>query len=62
MRHQVQDHFGIAVGLKNGSAALQVPPQFAGVGDIAIVRHRNAALMRSHRERLRIQQRSIARG
>ena len=59
---QVQDHFGIAVGLKDGSFAFQFPAQFGGVGDVAVVRHRDAALVAVHREGLRVEHPAIAGG
>ena len=60
VRHQVQDHFGVAVGLEDGAAPLQLRAHFDGVGDVAVVRHRHAALVAGDREGLRVQQRRIA--
>ena len=60
VRHQVQDHFGVARCLEDGPAPLQVGAQFRRVGDVAVVRHRHAALVAGHRKRLRVQQHRIA--
>ncbi len=62
VRHQVQDHLGIAIGLEDGAAPLQLRAQLNGVGDVAVVRHRHLAFIAGHREGLRIQQRRVARG
>ena len=62
VRHQVQDDFGIAGGLEDGAAASQVAAQFGGVGDVAVVRHRHAALVAGHGEGLGVEQHGIAGG
>ena len=36
--------------------------QFGGVGDVAVVRHRDLALVAGHRKRLRVQQHRVAGG
>ena len=61
-RHQVQNHFGIARGLEDGAVAFQLAAQFGGVGDVAVVRHRDVALVAGHRKRLRVEQHRIAGG
>ena len=45
MRHQMQDDFGIAGGLKDGAASFQILAQFGGVGDVAVVRDRDRPLL-----------------
>jgi hypothetical protein len=50
------------VGLEDGAAPLQLRAQFGGVGDVAVVRHRDAALVAGHRKRLRVQQHRVAGG
>ena len=42
--------------------AFQFRAQFGGVGDVAVVRHRDAAFVARHRKRLRVQQHRIAGG
>ena len=44
VRHQVQDHLGIAIGLEDGAAPLQLRAQLNGVGDVAVARRRHAAV------------------
>ena len=61
-RHQVQNDFGIAGRLKDGSFALQIAPQLRRVGDVAVVRHRDLSLVARHQERLRVEQYGIAGG
>ena len=41
---------------------LQIGAQFGGVGDVAVVRDRDLALVAGHRERLRVEQHGIAGG
>ena len=45
MRHQMQNHFGIARRLENRAARFQIRAQFRCVGDVAVVRDRNPALV-----------------
>ena len=59
-RHQMQDHFGVAGSLEDGAFAFQIAPQFGGVGDVAVVRHRDLALIAGHRKRLGVQQHCVA--
>ena len=42
--------------------ALQLGAQFGGVGDVAVVRHRDLALVAGHRKRLRVEQHRVAGG
>ena len=60
--HQMQDHFGIAGSLEDRAFPLQFAAQFGRVGDVAVVRHRELALVAGHRERLGIEQNGIAGG
>ena len=46
--------FGIARRLEDGPFALEFAPQFRGIGDVAVVRHRDAAFVAGDRERLRV--------
>ena len=61
-RNQVDDHFGIAVRLKNRSLALQPARTSPAFDQIAVMRHRNRAFIRLHQNRLRVQQRRVAGG
>ena len=58
----MQNDFGIARSLEDGTFALQLAPQFAGIGDIAVVRDRDLSLVAVDGERLRVQQHRIAGG
>ncbi len=60
--HQVQNHFGVAGCLKDGPFALQFAPQFARVGDVAVVRHRDLSLIAVHRKWLGVQKHRVAGG
>ena len=44
-RHQMHDHFRVAVGLEDGAAMLQLAPPLAGVRQVAVVRHGHLALV-----------------
>jgi hypothetical protein len=57
---KVQDHFGIAVGLKNRTFAFQFAAQLGGVGDVPVVRYSDLALVAGHRKRLRVEQHCVA--
>jgi hypothetical protein len=61
-RDQVNDDFGIAVGLKNRALTLQSRANLGGIDQVAIVRHGNRPFVRLHQNRLRIQQRRVAGG
>ena len=56
-RDQMHDHFGVAGGLKNRSAMLQLPAQLERVGQIAVVRQREFAFVAINHHRLRVHQR-----
>src|ERR1700735_3861123 len=58
----MQDYFGIAGGLKNGSLTLQVAPELPRVGDVAVVRHGDLPFVARDEKRLRVQQDGIAGG
>src|ERR1700689_3828174 len=58
----MQNHFGIAGRLKDGSLTLQVASQFLGVSDVAVVRYGDLSLITRDEKRLRIQQDGIAGG
>jgi hypothetical protein len=60
--HQVQDHFGVARRLKNGAFPLEFGAELGGIGDIAVVRHRDAALVACNGKRLSVEQHRIAGG
>jgi hypothetical protein len=47
MRHQVEHDFGIAGGLEDGAAAAEVGAQFRGIGDVAVVRDGDLALLQT---------------
>ena len=59
---QMHKNFGVAIGLKNGPAMLQLAPPFRGVRQIAVVADGNFALVAVDHDRLRIEQRFVARG
>ena len=61
-RDQVNDDFGVAVGLKNRALALQPRAHLHGVDQVAVVRHGNRSFVRLHQNRLRIQQRRVSGG
>ncbi len=60
MRDQVQDDFGIAGGLEDRPFALQILAQLGRVGDVAVVRDREASFITSDREGLGVEQHGIA--
>jgi len=53
----VDDHFSIAIRLKNRTLALQLTADFRRIHKIAIVRYSDRAFIRLHQNRLSIQQR-----
>ena len=59
--HQVRDDFGVASGVKDGSALLDRPPQGVAVGQVAVVGDRQRALVALDVERLRIARADVAR-
>ncbi len=61
-RDQVNDHFGVAVGLEDRSLGLQPMPNFLRVHQVAVVGQRNHALVRLHHDGLSVEQRRIAGG
>ena len=61
-RHQVHDHFGVAGGLEDRAAMFERAAQLAGVGEIAVVRQRQLALVAIDDDGLRVDQRSVAGG
>ena len=62
VRHQMEDHFGVARCLENGPARFEIGAQFRGIGDVAVVRHRDPALVAMHRKRLGVALHRIAGG
>ena len=61
-RHQVGDHFGVAGRLKDRSRDLELVTQAVAVGQVAVVRDRQGALVALDVEGLRILTSSVARG
>ena len=61
-RHQVHDHFGVAGGLENRAAMFEGAAQLAGVGEVAVVRQRELALVAIDDDGLRVDQRGVAGG
>ena len=59
--NQVQNHFGVAGRLKNRPAVFEFFPKFRRVGDVAVVRHRDPALIAVHGKRLRVARHGVAR-
>ena len=53
-RNQVNNDFGIAVGLKNRALAFEPGAQFLGIYQISIVRQPHHSLVRLHANRLRV--------
>ena len=62
VRHQVEHDFGIAGRLEDGAAAAEVGAQFGGIGDVAVVRDGDLALVADHGERLGVEQHGVAGG
>src|SRR5579862_7194113 len=56
----MENDFGIARSLEDGSVALQIIAQFGGIGDIAVMRHRKLSLIAGHGERLGVQKIGIS--
>ena len=61
-RDQVHHDFGVAGGLKDGALLLKLGANFERIGEIAVVRQRDLALVALHHDGLRIEQRRIAGG
>ena len=61
-RNQVDDDFGVAGGLEDGALLLQAGANFQRIGDVAVVRQRDLALVALHHDGLRVEQRRIAGG
>ena len=55
VRDQVNDDFGVAVGLEDRALGLQAMPDFLRVHQVAVVGQRNHALVRLHHDGLRIE-------
>ncbi len=58
----MHDDFGIAGGLENRAAMLEVAAQFGGIGEIAVVRQGQLAFIAIDDDGLRVDQRGIAGG
>src|SRR3981189_1853528 len=58
----MEDEFGVAVGLENGAAMLELAAPLGGVGEIAVVAERDFALVAIDHDGLRVEQRLVARG
>ena len=58
----MHNHFGVARGLKNRPVLLQPRAHFKRINEVAVVRQRNLPFVALHHDRLRIQQRRVARG
>ncbi len=56
----MDDHLGVAVGLENRSLLIQLRPDFRCVGDVAVMRQRDLALVAVHHDGLRVEQRRIS--
>ena len=61
-RDQVNDDFGVAVGLEDRSLGLQAMPNFLRIHQVAVVGQRNHALVRLHHDGLSVEERRIAGG
>ena len=59
---QMHHDFSVAGGLKDGALLLQLGMDFVRVGDVAVVRQRNLALVAFHHDGLRVEQGRIAGG
>ncbi len=59
---QVNDDFSVAAGLEDRASRFHASANFSGVGEIAIVRQRDHALVRLHHDRLSVQQSGVAGG
>ena len=59
-RDEVDDHFGVAGRLEDRAAAVERSPQLHRVGEIAVVRDREAALGQFGEQRLDVAQRGLA--
>ncbi len=59
-RDQVNNYFGVAVGLEDRSLALQPAANFRCVDQVAVVRQRDGAFIRLHHDGLGIEQRRIS--
>ena len=59
-RNQMNDDFGVAVGLENRSLGSPVCREFPCVDQIAVVGNRDDAFVRLHHDRLRVEQRGIS--
>ncbi len=55
-RDQVNDDFGVTVGLENRSLGLQPMPDFLRIDQVAVVRQRNHAFVRLHHDGLSVEQ------
>ena len=60
--HQMHDHFGVAGGLENGAAMFESAAQLAGIGEIAVVRQGQLALVAIDDDGLRVGERGVAGG
>ena len=62
MRQQVQDDFGVAVGLENVAPALQILSDRASIDQIPIMRERHLPPVTAHFQRLGVFQVGVAGG
>src|SRR5713226_8211488 len=57
---QMDDDFGVAVGLEDGAAMLKLAAPLGGVGQVAVMAQRDLALVAIDHDRLRVQERLVA--
>ena len=55
-RDQVNDDFGVAVGLENRTLGLQAMPDFVSIHQVAVVGQRNHAFVRLHHDGLSVEE------
>ncbi len=58
----MHDHFGIAVGLENRAAVLELAAPLGGVGEVAVVAERDLALVAIDHDGLGVEERLVAGG
>ena len=61
-REQMHDDFGVAVGLEDRAAMLELAAPLGGVGEISVVAERDFALVAIDQNGLRVEERFVARG
>ena len=59
---EMHNDFGVAGGLEDGAGLLQAGAYFQRIGEVAVVRQRDLALVALHHDGLRIEQRGVAGG